>query len=189
MSILNRIKLARAIMKFASVMTDQGELIYEGDSLIEGLQVYVETAEGDITQAPDGEYIAEDRKIVVADGVVASIEEKTESTESTESTETENLEENETENETEETQAENKDEKIAELEAKIAELQAAIEEKDAKIAELEGKLNSTEEELSSAKAKLKESADAPLKDKLQFGEGHKFTQEEIDANPALKYFL
>ena len=169
MSIVNRIKLARAIMKFASVVTDKGELIYEGDVLVEGTNVFVEDENGEIVAAADGEYIAEDRKIVVKDGEVELIVEK----EPTQ--QTENLDE--------------KDEKIAALEAevkqksdKIDELNNVIAEKDEYIAELESKLNTKEEELSAANAKLRESADDPAKKKIQF------SKEQIDKNPALKYF-
>lgn len=169
MSIVNRIKLARAIMKFASVVTDKGELIYEGDVLVEGTDVFVEDENGEIVAAADGEYIAEDRRIVVKDGEVELIVEKEPTRQ------VENLDE--------------KDEKIAALEAevkeksdKIDELNNVIAEKDEYIAELESKLNTKEEELSAANAKLRESADDPAKKKIQF------SKEQIDKNPALKYF-
>lgn len=169
MSIVNRIKLARAIMKFASVVTDKGELIYEGDVLVEGTNVFVEDENGEIVAAADGEYIAEDRRIVVKDGEVELIVEKEPTQQA------ENLDE--------------KDEKIAALEAevkeksdKIDELNNVIAEKDEYIAELESKLNTKEEELSAANAKLRESADDPAKKKIQF------SKEQIDKNPALKYF-
>ena len=169
MSIVNRIKLARAIMKFASVVTDKGELIYEGDVLVEGTDVFVEDENGEIVAAADGEYVAEDRKIVVKDGKVELIVEKEPAQQ------VENLDE--------------KDEKIAALEAevkeksdKIDELNNMIAEKDSYIAELESKLNAKEEELSAANAKLRESADDPAKKKIQF------SKEQIDKNPALKYF-
>lgn len=169
MSIVNRIKLARAIMKFASVVTDKGELIYEGDVLVEGTNVFVEDENGEIVAAADGEYIAEDRRIVVKDGEVELIVEKEPAQQ------VENLDE--------------KDEKIAALEAevkeksdKIDELNNVIAEKDSYIAELESKLNTKEEELSAANAKLRESADDPAKKKIQF------SKEQIDKNPALKYF-
>lgn len=169
MSIVNRIKLARAIMKFASVVTDKGELIYEGDVLVEGTDVFVEDENGEIVAAADGEYIAEDRRIVVKDGEVELIVEKEPAMQ------VETLDE--------------KDEKIAALEAevkqksdKIDELNNVIAEKDEYIAELESKLNTKEEELSAANAKLRESADDPAKKKIQF------SKEQIDKNPALKYF-
>lgn len=167
MSIINRIKLARAIMKFASLVTDQGELIYEGDVLAEGIEVFVEDENGEIVPAADGEYIAEDRKVVVKEGKVESIEEKEEPKNDPEP-EPQNLDE--------------KDEQIAQLQAKIEELNNAIADKDQYIAELEAKLNAKEEELSAANAKLKESADDSAKDKLRF------SKEQIDKNPALKYF-
>jgi uncharacterized coiled-coil protein SlyX len=157
-------------MKFASLVTDQGELIYEGDALIEGIEVFVENEGGEIVVAPDGEYVAEDRKVIVKDGKVESIEEIVADPEP------------EPQNDPEPENLDEKDEKIAELEAKIEELNNTIADKDAYIAELEGKLNAKEEELSAANAKLKESADKSAKDKL------KFSKEQVEKNPALKYF-
>lgn len=168
MSIINRIKLARAIMKFASLITDQGELIYEGDALVEGIEVFVEDENGEINPAADGEYIAEDRKVIVKDGKVESIEEKEE--------------EKPAEEEPVEEELDEKDDRIAELEAKIDELNNAIADKDQYIAELESKLESKEEELSAANKKLKESADTSAKNKIRF------SKEQVEKNPALKYF-
>ena len=171
MSIINRIKLARAIMKFASLITDQGELIYEGDALVEGIEVFIEDENGEIMPAADGEYIAEDRKVIVKEGKVESIEEKEEEKPADEPAEEPKGEE-----------FDEKDDKIAELESKIEELNNVIADKDAYIAELEGKLNSKEEELSAANKKLKGSADESAKNKIRF------SKEQVEKNPALKFF-
>lgn len=70
--LINRIKLAKALLALAEISTDKGNLIYEGDLAV-GTEVFVEK-DGDIVAAEDGEYIAEDKKITVAEGKVAEIE-------------------------------------------------------------------------------------------------------------------
>lgn len=57
----------------ASVTTDKGDLLYEGE-LAEGTEVFVADAEGNQTPAEDGDYILEDgRTLKVAEGKVAEI--------------------------------------------------------------------------------------------------------------------
>lgn len=57
----------------ASVATDKGDLLYEGE-LAEGTEVFVVDAEGNQIPAEDGDYILEDgRTIKVAEGKVAEI--------------------------------------------------------------------------------------------------------------------
>ena len=58
----------------ARVATDKGELVWEGEGeLAAGTPVFVEN-EGELSPAPDGEYVVEDGKvIVVVDGLVAEI--------------------------------------------------------------------------------------------------------------------
>lgn len=61
--------------EFGSKATDKGELYWEGeDDLKEGDRVYVRDEEGNLADAPDGDYRTEDGKVIaVADGVVAEI--------------------------------------------------------------------------------------------------------------------
>jgi hypothetical protein len=61
--------------EFGSKTTDKGELYWEGeDDLKEGDRVYVRDEEGNLADAPDGDYRTEDGKVIaVADGVVAEI--------------------------------------------------------------------------------------------------------------------
>jgi hypothetical protein len=68
-------KLGRYLSSFASVTTDKGILAWDGDEdLKAGDRVYIEDAEGERTEAADGDYTTEDGKvIVVADGAVAEI--------------------------------------------------------------------------------------------------------------------
>lgn len=70
--------LAKIVAKFAELTTDKGVLTYEGDLAV-GVDVYLLNEDGEITDAPDGEYLAEDgRTVVVADGKVSEVREKAE---------------------------------------------------------------------------------------------------------------
>lgn len=70
-----KMALARIVAKFAELTTDKGVLTYE-DSLEVGKDVYLLAEDGEVTDAPDGEYKAEDgRVIVVADSKVTEIRE------------------------------------------------------------------------------------------------------------------
>lgn len=55
------------LLHFGKLETDTGTLIYEGDTLTEGTEVFVQDADGNIVPAPDGqygEYLVKDGKIV-----------------------------------------------------------------------------------------------------------------------------
>lgn len=77
MSRISRFKtaLARIMAMFGSVTTDKGVIYWDGDDdLKAGDRVQVEDADGNRSDAADGEYVTGDGKtIVVADGVVAEI--------------------------------------------------------------------------------------------------------------------
>lgn len=76
MSKLKKIKeeLAKLLLKYAVVKTDNGVLEYEGEDLVAGMEVYVTNEEGERIPAKDGEYTTEDNKtITVKDGKVESI--------------------------------------------------------------------------------------------------------------------
>ena len=77
MSKINRFKtaLAKLLAAFGNVSTDKGILSWDGDEdLKAGDAVFIEDAEGNRSDAPDGEYITSDNKtIVVADGKVSEI--------------------------------------------------------------------------------------------------------------------
>lgn len=68
-------KFLKNLVKFSEIATDKGTiLIQEGDELAVGVDVYVETEEGEWAEAADGEYALEDgRTVVVAEGKVAEI--------------------------------------------------------------------------------------------------------------------
>ncbi len=69
----NKLKnaLRKLLAEFGEVSTDKGVLAYDGDELEVGMEVFIDGA-----IAPDGEYEAEDKVIVVAEGKVAEIREK-----------------------------------------------------------------------------------------------------------------
>ena len=76
MSKLEKIKaeLAKLLVKYAVVKTDNGILEYEGEDLVADMDVYVTDVNGERVAAADGEYTTEDGKIItVANGKVASI--------------------------------------------------------------------------------------------------------------------
>ena len=156
------LKLARMVMKFAEVETDKGLLTYEGE-LVVGNEVFIEK-DGELIPAEDGEYVAEDKTIVVKDGKIAEIVEV-----NTEDEQPVPIEGEDVENPTDNTIKEDeKDVKIAELEAVIAEKDKEIESLKAEIEEMKTKLQMSTDK--SPKEKMKEIEDA------------------IKQNPALRYF-
>ena len=72
--------LKAMFLQAGKVATDKGELIYEGDELVEGAEVFIEKVDEEgnteLVPAEDGEYIAEDKVIVVAEGKVSEIRDK-----------------------------------------------------------------------------------------------------------------
>ena len=141
-----------AKMLFASISTDKGELTYDGE-LVEGVEVLVE-AEGELVPAEDGEYIAEDKTIVVAEGKVVEIKVN----------EPDNEPDKEPDKEPDEVEELKK--QLEEKDAKNAELTLLLDEKDAKIAELEAKVAELETKNKEQEEQLKMSADKPAKDKV-----------------------
>ena len=162
------LRLAKMIMKLAEIETDKGVLIYEGE-LVEGVEVFIEK-EGELVPADDGEYIVEDKTIVVAEGKVKEIievEKEPEVDETVEVIENEDV----TVDEKPADNTINDEEK----DLRIKELEDLVAEKDAKIAELEA-------EIEEMKGKLQMSADKSPKEKM------KEIEEDIKNKPALKYF-
>lgn len=71
---LNVMKLFRDLMKLGKVETEEGILIYEGDVLTEGTEVFIEDENGNIIPAPDGQY----GEYKVVDGKIAPAEQPAE---------------------------------------------------------------------------------------------------------------
>ena len=156
------LKLARMVMKFAEVETDKGLLTYEGE-LVVGNEVFIEK-DGELIPAEDGEYVAEDKTIVVKDGKIAEIVEVNKVDEQPVPIEGEDVE-----NPADNTIKEDK------KDIKIAELEAVIVEKDKEIESLKA-------EIEEMKTKLQMSTDKSPKEKM------KEIEDAIKQNPALKYF-
>lgn len=162
---LNLLKLRKSLLQLAEVETDKGVLVIESE-LAEGIEVFVEDENGEWIPAEDGEYMTEDKVIVIVDGKVAELKDKEP--------------ENEPDPKANEKMQEpdEKDAKIAELEAKVAELETAAAEKDAAIEEKDAKIAELEATVAEQQEKLEMSAEKPAKDKV------KYTAK----SGALKYF-
>lgn len=162
MKITNKLRIAlKSILsiKCGEVNTDKATLIWDGDGeLAEGMEVYVKDENDEVIPAEDGDYAAEDGKIItVAEGKVSAIkdaEEKEEKEEEPKEEEKIEAEEEPKPADEPETQEEPKtEERLAELEARMAEfteglnqLVNAIADLEARLAEAEGKLAKVEGE-------------------------------------------
>ena len=69
------LKLKRALLNLGEISTNEGLLIYDGENLEVGKEVFVEGDEG-LTPAPDGEYTIDESIIVVEGGKIVEIREK-----------------------------------------------------------------------------------------------------------------
>lgn len=121
---LNVMKLFRTLMKLGKVETDNGVLIFEGDVLTEGTEVFIEDENGNIVPAPDGKY----SEYVVKDGKIAPTEvvEPEAKPESEEVMQEEVIVEPEPE--VKESDDDKYEERISALESKIAELEGKVAE-------------------------------------------------------------
>ena len=116
---VNVMKLFRDLMKLGKVETDNGILIFEGDVLTEGMEVFIEDEAGNIVPAPDGQY----GEYKVVDGKIAPAEVVEPEPEVTEVEQEEEVVEPEPEVETPDYEK-----RFEALEAEIADLKAAIAE-------------------------------------------------------------
>lgn len=119
---LNVMKLFRDLMKLGKLETEQGVLIYEGDVLGEGTEVFIEDESGNIVPAPDGQY----GEYIVKDGKIAPKEEEA----PVEEAPAEEVAESQEEVKQEEVPAETPDyeKRFEALEAELADLRAALAE-------------------------------------------------------------
>lgn len=119
---LNVMKLFRDLMRLGKLETEQGVLIYEGDVLGEGTEVFIEDESGSIVPAPDGVY----GEYTVKDGKIAPKEEEAPAQEEP----VEEVAESQEEVKQEEVPAETPDyeKRFEALEAELADLRAAIAE-------------------------------------------------------------
>ena len=128
-------KFIKSLMKFGQVETDKGFLYFEPEEIAEGVEVYV--GEEEKVPAEDGEYIWDEKIIVVVDGKVSEIKEKEEVVE--EPVEVVEAEEEVIEEPVEEPVevADPYEDRIAALEAKVAELEGTIKDLVERITKVE----------------------------------------------------
>ena len=165
---VNRIKLMKHFLKFGSMVSDKGELYYEGDVEV-GLEVFIEDEKGEMIPATDGEYVVEKQVFVIAEGKIAEIKEvaEPEVVEAAEEPVVEPV----------------VDEKVAELEAKLAEKEALVAELEAKVAELETKLGEKEAEVVKLSA---EPTRQPAH--IEVNDTQVVSKKDLKTNPALRFF-
>lgn len=169
---VNRIKLMKHFLKFGTMVSDKGELYYEG-AVEKDLEVFIEDEKGEMIPAPDGEYTVEKQIFVIVEGKIAEIKEVPEAPAEPEVVEA-----------AEEPVVEPvADEKVAELEAKLAEKDAKIAELEAKIAELETKLGEKEAEVVKLSA---EPTRQPAH--IEVNDTQVVSKKDLKTNPALRFF-
>ena len=128
---LNVMKLFRDLMKLGKVETDNGVLIYEGDVLEVGTEVFIEDENGNIVPAPDGkysEYVVKDGKIAPSEVVEPEAKPESEEVMQEEVIVEPEPEVKESDDDKYEERISALESKIAELESKVAELISAKEE-------------------------------------------------------------
>lgn len=142
---LIKTKLAKILLKFASVKTDKGILEYDSEELAVDIDIYITDENGERSKPEDGEYTTEDNKVIVInDGKVTEIKDEVVEEPTTEEVVEEQLEEPVTEEPTVEVVEEVVDE-MAELKAEIESLKAIVEELVNTVSSMN---NTTEERLS-----------------------------------------
>ena len=144
------LKLKRALLNLGEISTNEGLLIYDGENLEVGKEVFVEGDEG-LVPAKDGLYTYNNEIIEVEGGVVKTISEK-EVEQPTEEVVEEVVEEQMEEQPMEETPTE---EPIVEGPT-VDELNGIIEEQKAMIEELKAEIETIKSENEELKKKLEE---------------------------------
>lgn len=168
------LKLAKMIMKFATVETDKGVLYIDGE-LLTGALVYIEDENGEFVAPEDGIYEAEDLIVTVKDGAVEKIEQKEAPVDEEAQVEVE-IENEEQAPVDEEAPADDpKDAQIKELENKITELEGLLQDRDAIISELTEKIK-----------ELEDKAKAPVEEPVKMSATVRNAASK--ENSALKYF-
>lgn len=156
---LNQIKLelSKILASFSELKTDKAILTWPSDEEARiGLEVYVLDENGEYTEAPDGEYVdEEERIIVVKEGRIESITTKTEEPEETveetveEIVEAEETEETPTEETVESPSGEEEPipDAVEELRKEVNELFEIIHQLIGKVSELESRIGESDERI------------------------------------------
>ena len=168
------LKLAKMIMKFATVETDKGVLYIDGE-LLTGALVYIEDENGEFVAPEDGAYETEDLIVTVKDGAVEKIEQKEAPVEDPEKVEVDTEMEEQAPADEEAPVDDEKDAQIKELENKITELEGLLQDRDAIISELTEKIK-----------ELEDKAKAPVEEPVKMSATVRNAASK--ENSALKYF-
>ena len=155
MKIAEKLKIALKkvlSLEFGSIATDKGELVFDGELAV-GTEVFVEDENAELQPAADGEYAAEDgRVIVVESGKVAEIREKEdEGTAAPEEAPAEEPAEDEIT--PEEEAAESIEDKVARLEALVNSMSEGFEKVINAIAAIDARIDEIENRISALDAK------------------------------------
>lgn len=137
-----KLMLRSLLIKAGELSTDKGTLLYDGELEI-GVEVFQEV-NGEIVPAADGEYKAENKTVVVADGKVAEIREEEVTEEVEETVEAEEEPADTPEDTTEEPAVEDR---VANLEAAVGEIREGIETLTNAIAALTKRLEDVEKRI------------------------------------------
>lgn len=143
-----KLQLRSLLLKCGSIATDKGEILFDGEELEVGMEVFVANAEGEIVPAEDGEYVEGDKTYVVAEGKVTEIREK-EAEEVVEEVEVAAEEEPEAEpaDEPEQSEEESIEDRLARAEASLAEIREGIEALTNAIAAIAERMDSVEDKI------------------------------------------
>lgn len=171
----NLIKLAKMLLKFEDIATEEGITITVDGQLEVGKEAYTTDDQGDIVPCPDGEYTWEQKTITVSEGVVtviadkeAPVETPAEETPAEEPAPEEAPAEEPANEEPADEPAQEEEPVVEETPAEEAPAEEpATDEKDAKIAELEAKIAELEAENAELKAKLNEPAADPAEEEFK----------------------
>ena len=168
------LKLAKMIMKFATVETDKGVLYIDGE-LLTGALIYIEDEAGEFVSPEDGAYETDDLIVTVKDGKVEKIEQKEAKVEDPEKVEVDTEMEDQAPVDEEAPAEDPKDAQIKELETKITELEGLLQDRDAIISELTEKIK-----------ELEDKAKAPVEEPVKMSATVRNAASK--ENSALKYF-
>ena len=151
----NLYKLKKMLLSLSEISTNEGLLIYDGDNLEVGDEVFMEGDEG-LTPAKDGLYTYDNEIIEVEGGVVKTISEK----------EVEQPKEEVVE-EVVETVEEKPTEPTEPMEPTIEELKTLIEEQKAMIETLKSENENLKSEIEDLKKKLEEPLAEPAEEQFK----------------------
>ena len=157
------LKLKRALLNLGEISTNEGLLIYDGENLEVGKEVFVEGDEG-LVPAKDGLYTYNNEIIEVEGGVVKTISEK-EVDQPTEEVVEEVVEEQMEEQPKEEEQPVETVETVETIEGPtVDELNAIIDEQKAMIEQLKAEIETIKSENEELKKKLEEPSASPAEE-------------------------